>query len=72
MDATADEVDAAAWADHVRNAARAGSARRICVAMATVDAEASREEKGLRRRLWADFVGPLDGRVLVERQGTAF
>ena len=72
VDVTASEAIAMAWADGVRASVGASNTPRICVAMATSAADACRDDRGLCRRQWLDFAGPLDGRVLVERHGRRF
>ena len=69
IDATADDEAATAWADHVRQCCDSPDMPRFCVAMSGATAEACDEDKRLRRRLWRDFVTPLDARALVERFG---
>ena len=69
IDATGDEAAATAWADHARRLAESPNVPRLCIAMDTACAEACDEDKRLRRRLWRDFVTPLDARALVERMG---
>ena len=69
IDATADDEVATAWADQVRRRGDFADMPRLCVAMSGASAEASDEDKRLRRRLWRDFVTPLDARALVERFG---
>lgn len=63
---------AIAWADYARRFAGIEKMPRICIAMSAACAEACREDKGLRRRLWRDFVTASDARVLVERLGRRF
>ena len=63
---------ATAWADYARRFAGIEKTPRICIAMSAACAEACREDKGLRRRLWRDFVTASDARVLVERLGRRF
>ena len=69
IDATGDEAAAIAWADHARRLAEFPNMPRPCIAMNAACAEACDEDKRLRRRLWRDFVTPLDARALVERMG---
>ena len=69
VDATGEETAAIAWVDHARRLAEFPSMPRLCIAMDTGCAEARDEDKRLRRRLWRDFVTPLDARALVERIG---
>ena len=66
IDAT-EEIAATAWADYAGRYAGRAEAPRLCVAMAMARAEACREDKGLRRRLWRDFVTATDSRVIAER-----
>ena len=69
IDATGRDVAATAWADHARRFAEEPDMPRLCIAMDTACAITCREDKRLRRRLWRDFVTPLDARALVERLG---
>ena len=69
IDATGWNVAATAWADHARRFAELPNMPRMCIAMDAACAEACQEDKRLRRRLWRDFVTPLDARALVERLG---
>ena len=69
IDATGRDVAATAWADHARRFAELPYMPRLCIAMDAACAEACGEDKRLRRRLWRDFVTPLDARALVERLG---
>ena len=62
-------VAASVWADYARDAAEMPNIPRLCIAMDTTHAEACEEDKRLRRRLWRDFVTPLDARAIVERFG---
>lgn len=66
VDAT-EENAAKVWAEYARRSAGADSKPRICIAMIMGHAEKHLEEKGLRRRLWKDFVTATDSRVLTER-----
>ena len=63
---------ATVWADYARQFAGIKKTPRICIAMSTACAEACSEDKGLRRRLWRDFVTASDARVLMERFGRRF
>lgn len=58
-----------AWADYARDSVEMPNTPRLCIAMDTAHAEACEEDKRLRRRLWRDFVTPLDARALAERFG---
>ena len=69
VDATGEDAAATKWADCVRQFAGVAETPRICIAMSTACAEACKEDKGLRRRIWQDFVTASDSRVLVERHG---
>ena len=69
IDATGSDVAATTWADHARLFAETADMPRLCIAMDAPRAEACGEDKRLRRRLWRDFVTPLDARALVERLG---
>ena len=60
---------AATWADHARRLAEFPDMPRLCIVMNSACAESCPEDKRLRRRLWRDFVTPLDARALVERLG---
>ena len=66
VDAT-EEIAATAWADYAGRYAGRAEAPRLCVALAPARAEACREDRGLRRRLWRDFVTATDSRVIAER-----
>ena len=69
IDATGWDRAATAWADHARRFTEAPDMPRLCIAMDAACAAACEEDKRLRRRLWRDFVTPLDARALVERLG---
>lgn len=69
IDATGGGAAATAWADYARDSVERPSIPRLCIAMDVADAEACGEDKRLRRRLWQDFVTPLDARAIVERFG---
>ena len=60
---------ATAWTDHVRRIAEFPDMPRLCIMMSATCAQTRDEDKRLRRRLWRDFVTPLDSRALVERTG---
>ena len=62
-----DDKTTQAWTEYATQFAGSNGAPRLCVAMAMSQAQEYREEKGLRRRLWNDFVTATDGRVLTER-----
>ena len=72
IDAMNGDTAATAWADYARRFAGLEKTPRICIAMSAACAEACREDKGVRRRLWRDFVTASDARVLVERLGRRF
>ena len=57
------------WATYVQNSTEVARMPRFCIAMETGLAKAWGEHKRLRRRLWHDFVSPLDTQALVERSG---
>lgn len=67
VDATSDTSAAQAWVDYVRRFAGVAGTPRTCIAMDLAYAEFCQEEKGVRRRVWSDFVTSLDSRALVER-----
>ena len=69
VDATGGDAAATAWADYACGLADYSDSPRLCVAMNAAYAEARNEDKRLRRRLWRDFVTPLDSRALAERVG---
>ena len=69
IDATAEDEAATAWVDHIRRCGELPNMPRVCVAMSGACAQRCNEDKRLRRRLWRDFVTPLDARALVERLG---
>ena len=72
IDAMNGDAAATTWADYARRFAGIEKTPRICIAMSAACAEACREDKGLRRRLWRDFVTASDARVLVGRLGRRF
>ena len=67
VDAVSTDEGAAAWVSHARRFGDISEMPRLCIVMSEVCAGAHGEEKRLRRRLWRDFVTPLDSRALVER-----
>ena len=67
VDAAGTDEGAAAWAGHARRFGDSPDMPRLCIVMNEACAGAHGEEKRLRRRLWRDFVTPLDSRALVER-----
>ena len=69
VDATGTEEAADAWVTHIRSLADEPTFPRICIVTNFTFAEACREEKRLRRRLWHDFVTELDACALVQRHG---
>ena len=69
VDATGSDNAAAAWADFARLSAGSPEAPRLCIGMAAARAAECAEDKGLRRRVWQDFVTASDSRVLAERSG---
>ena len=69
IEATGADAVANAWADYARDAVEMPSVPRLCIAMDTAHAEACDEDKRLRRRLWRDFMTPLDARAIAERFG---
>lgn len=72
IDAMNGDAAATAWADYTRRFALIQKTPRICIAMGAACAEKCSEDKGLRRRLWQDFVTASDARVLMERLGRRF
>ena len=72
IDAMNENAAAAEWAEYARRYTCLEKTPRICIAMSAACAEACREDKGLRRRLWRDFVTASDARVLMERIGRRF
>ena len=72
IDAMNGDATATAWADYARQFAGIEKTPRICIAMSAACAEECSEDKGLRRRLWRDFVTASDARVLMERFGRRF
>ena len=69
VDTMGEDAAASAWADHVRRLAELPNMPRLCIMMDSARAAACNEDKRLRRRLWREFVTPLDARALVERIG---
>ena len=69
VEATGADTVARAWADYARDAVETPSMPRLCIAMDMEDAEACDEDKRLRRRLWRDFMTPLNARAIAERFG---
>ena len=69
VDTMGEGAAAKAWADHARRLAELPDMPRLCIMMDSACAEACDEDKRLRRRLWREFVTPLDARALVERVG---
>lgn len=67
VDATGQISAAQTWVDYVRRSAGATGTPRMCIAMDMAYAKVCPEEKGLRRRVWSDFVTSSDSRALVER-----
>lgn len=67
VDAASTDEGAAAWVSHARRFGDTSGMPRLCVVMSEACAGAHGEEKRVRRRLWRDFVTPLDSRALVER-----
>lgn len=72
VDATSDDTAAKAWGEYALRFARSSEVPRICIAMHTACAEACREDIGLRRHFWKDFVTSTDSRVLAERHVRRF
>ena len=72
VDITGDGESPGTWPDYARRQAEAPDMPRLCIVMKSVCAESCPEDKRLRRRLWRDFVTPLDARALVERLGRRF
>ena len=69
IEATGAETVANAWADYARDVVEMPSTPRLCIAMDAGHAEACDEDKRMRRRLWRDFMTPLDARAIAERFG---
>ena len=69
VDTMGEEAAARAWADHARRLVEFADMPRLCIMMDSKCAESCAEDKRLRRRLWREFVTPLDARALVERIG---
>ena len=67
VDATGEDTVAKAWGEYVLRFAGSPELPRICIAMPTACANSCREDRGLRRRFWKDFVTSTDSRVLAER-----
>ena len=67
VDATCENKVARAWGEYALRIAGSPKLSRICIAMNTACAKACREDRGLRRRFWKDFVTSTDSRVLAER-----
>ena len=62
-----DNETASSWINFANSVAGADTTPSVCIAMAISRAEKCNEEKRLRRRLWQDFVSPMDSRVIAER-----
>lgn len=69
IEATGGYEPVVAWADYARNSVEKPNTPRLCIATDTAHAKACEEDKRLRRRLWRDFVTPLDARAIAERIG---
>ncbi len=69
IEATGGDKPAIAWTDYARDSVEKANTPRLCIAMDVAHAEACGEDKRLRRRLWRDFVTPLDARAIAERFG---
>lgn len=67
VDATGKGTAAKAWSEYALRFAGSPESPRICIAMHTDCADSCREDRGLRRRFWKDFVTSTDSRVLAER-----
>ena len=72
VDITGDGESPGTWPDYARRQAESPHLPRLCIVMNSACAESCPEDKRLRRRLWRDFVTPLDARALVERLGRRF
>ena len=72
VDATDKDTAAKAWGEYALRFAGAPETPRICIAMHTACAESCREDIGLRRHFWKNFVTPTDSRVLSERHVRRF
>ena len=69
IEATGGGVPARTWSDYARDFAEMPNMPRLCIAMNAAQAEDCGEDKRLRRRLWRDFVTPLDARAIAARFG---
>lgn len=69
IDGMVQDEGTGAWADYVQQIAGSVEGPRLCIAMPMDSAANCGEDRGLRRRLWRDFVTSSDSRVLVERLG---
>ena len=69
IDTMGEDAAAKTWVAHARRLAEFPDMPRLCIMMNSACAEACDEDKLLRRRLWREFVTPLDARALVERIG---
>ena len=67
VDATGEDTGAKAWGEYALRFAGSPEVPRICIAMHTACADSCREDRGLRRRFWKDFVTSTDSRVFAER-----
>ena len=72
VDITGNGESPGTWPDYARRQAESPNVPRLCIVMNSACAESCPEDKRLRRRLWRDFVSPLDARALVERLGRRF
>ena len=72
VDITGDGESPGTWPDYALRQAEVPDMARICIVMDSARAESCHEDKRLRRRLWRDFVTPLDARALAERLGRRF
>ena len=62
IDGMVQDEGAGAWADYARQIAGLVEGPRLCIAMPMESAENCGEDRGLRRRLWRDFVTSSDSR----------
>ena len=71
-DATDKDTAAKAWGEYALRSAGSPEVPWLCIAMQMSCAKACRENSGLRRRFWEDFVTSTDSRVLAERHVRRF
>lgn len=68
VDARCDDHVAVQWRQFLFERLDCSSASSLCVAFHDTFAEELREQKGLRIRLWREFVSAVDARVIVQRR----